>query len=831
MAVVIVESPAKAKTINKYLGSAYKVLASYGHVRDLNDKRGSVDPDNKFSMKWQINPKSAKHISDIKLALAGDNHLILATDPDREGEAISWHLVEILKKQKSVTNDTKIQRIVFNAITKSAVLEAINNPRNLDVPLIEAYLARRALDYLLGYNMSPSLTKVGFGFQSAGRVQSPTLRLIVEREMEIESFKPQEYWSINVSLKYDNTKIFQAKGIEYKSKKIEKLTINSEKMAAEIVEEFQNSNFYIDDVTSIPKKRKPLPPFLTSTLQQEANNRLYMGTQQTMSVAQKLYESGFITYMRTDGIDMAPEAVSATRNTIKEIYGNKYLPEKPRFYKNKIANAQEAHECIRPTDISKNAESLNLQDINQRKLYELIRNRTLASQMGDEISETTTVIIKDETKSNSLKAVGRVIVFEGFRKAFSYDENEDSNNTENKELPILEKGKEVFTEKVTPQQHFTQAKPRYSEASLIKKMVDLGIGRPSTYASIVSTIQSRQYVRKEKNRLIPEDKGKLISIFLSEYFKKYVGYDYTAELEVELDNISSGKSEWIGILTKFWTEFFPTIEAANDLRISEVLERINDILTPHIFPNTEGKEDPRLCQNCNNGKLSIRTSRSGSAFIGCSNYPTCKFVRPFGVISTDSLNEKTSEDSIGTSDNGEEIYLKSGRFGPYVQLGNSSEKNPKPKRTSIPKNFEPSRITIEIAKKLLDLPKVLGEHPDDKKPIHSAIGPYGPYLKHNNIYANIKDLEEFLSIGMNRAVELLSENSKKNSNNKRAASLIKTIGDHPEGGEVQLMNGRFGPYIKYKKNNISVKNKDKLDEIDLKTALELLDSKKRNKPK
>ena len=827
MAVVIVESPAKAKTINKYLGSAYKVLASYGHVRDLNDKRGSVDPDNKFSMKWQINPKSAKHISDIKLALAGDNHLILATDPDREGEAISWHLVEILKKQKSVTNDTKIQRIVFNAITKSAVLEAINNPRNLDVPLIEAYLARRALDYLLGYNMSPSLTKVGFGFQSAGRVQSPTLRLIVEREMEIESFKPQEYWSINVSLKYDNTKIFQAKGIEYKSKKIEKLTINSEKMATEIVEEFQNSNFYIDDVSSIPKKRKPLPPFLTSTLQQEANNRLYMGTQQTMSVAQKLYESGFITYMRTDGIDMAPEAVSATRNTIKEIYGNKYLPEKPRFYKNKIANAQEAHECIRPTDISKNAESLNLQDINQRKLYELIRNRTLASQMGDEISETTTVIIKDETKSNSLKAVGRVIVFEGFRKAFSYDENEDSNNTENKELPILEKGKEVFTEKVTPQQHFTQAKPRYSEASLIKKMVDLGIGRPSTYASIVSTIQSRQYVRKEKNRLIPEDKGKLISIFLSEYFKKYVGYDYTAELEVELDNISSGKSEWVGILTKFWTEFFPTIEAANDLRISEVLERINDILTPHIFPNTEGKEDPRLCQNCNNGKLSIRTSRSGSAFIGCSNYPTCKFVRPFGVISTDSLNEKTSEDSIGTSDNGEEIYLKSGRFGPYVQLGNSSEKNPKPKRTSIPKNFEPSRITIEIAKKLLDLPKVLGEHPDDKKPIHSAIGPYGPYLKHNNIYANIKDLEEFLSIGMNRAVELLSENSKKNSNNKRAASLIKTIGDHPEGGEVQLMNGRFGPYIKYKKNNISVKNKDKLDEIDLKTALELLDSKKK----
>ena len=827
MAVVIVESPAKAKTINKYLGSAYTVLASYGHVRDLNDKRGSVDPDNKFFMKWQINPKSAKHISDIKLALASDNHLILATDPDREGEAISWHLVEILKKQKSVNNNTKIQRIVFNAITKSAVLEAINNPRNLDVPLIEAYLARRALDYLLGYNMSPSLTKVGFGFQSAGRVQSPTLRLIVEREMEIEAFNPQEYWSITATLKYENTENFQAKVIEFNNKKIEKLTINTEQMANEIVTEFQSSNFYIDDVSSIPKKRKPLPPFLTSTLQQEANNRLYMGTQQTMSVAQKLYESGYITYMRTDGIDMAPEAVTATRNAIKEIYGNKYLPEKPRFYKNKVANAQEAHECIRPTDIRKKAENLNLQDINQSKLYELIRNRTLASQMGDEISETTTVILKNETKSKSLKSVGRVIIFDGFRKAFSYDDSDYTDNNENKELPILEKGKEVFTEKVIPQQHFTQSKPRYSEASLVKKMVDLGIGRPSTYASIVSTIQSRQYVRKEKNRLIPEDKGKLISIFLTEYFKKYVEYDYTAELEVELDNISSGKSEWVGILTKFWTEFFPTIEAANDLRISEVLGRINDILTPHIFPDSQGKEDPRLCQNCKNGKLSIRTSRSGSAFIGCSNYPECKFVRPFGVISAESLNEKTSDDSIGTSDNGEEIYLKSGRFGPYVQLGNSSEQNPKPKRTSIPKNFEISRITIQIAKKLLDLPRILGEHPDDNEPIHSAIGPYGPYIKHNNIYANIKDLEEFLSIGMNRAVELLSENSKKNSNSKRAASVLKIIGDHPEGGEIQLMDGRFGPYIKYKKNNVSIKNKDNLEGIDLKTALELLNNKKK----
>jgi len=531
--------------------------------------------------------------------------------------------------------------------------------------------------------------------------------------------------------------------------------------------------------------------------------------------------------MRTDGIDMAPEAVSATRNTIKEIYGNKYLPEKPRFYKNKVANAQEAHECIRPTDISKKAENLNLQDINQRKLYELIRNRTLASQMGDEISETTTVILKNETKSKSLKSVGRVIIFDGFRKAFSYDDSGDTDNNENKELPILEKGKEVFTEKIIPQQHFTQSKPRYSEASLVKKMVDLGIGRPSTYASIVSTIQSRQYVRKEKNRLIPEDKGKLISIFLTEYFKKYVEYDYTAELEVELDNISSGKSEWVGILTKFWTEFFPTIEAANDLRISEVLGRINDILTPHIFPDSRDKEDPRLCQNCKNGKLSIRTSRSGSAFIGCSNYPECKFVRPFGVMSAESLNEKTSNDSIGTSDNGEEIYLKSGRFGPYVQLGNSSEQNPKPKRTSIPKNFETSRITIEIAKKLLDLPRILGEHPDDNEPIHSAIGPYGPYIKHNNIYANIKDLEEFLSIGMNRAVELLSENSKKNSNSKRAASVIKIIGDHPEGGEIQLMDGRFGPYIKYKKNNVSIKNKDNLEGINLKTALELLNSKKK----
>ena len=827
MAVVIVESPAKAKTINKYLGNKYTVLASYGHVRDLNDKRGSVDPENNFSMKWQINPKSTKHISDIKSALAKDNHLILATDPDREGEAISWHLVEILKKQKSVKEDTKVQRIVFNAITKTSVLEAINNPRDLDGPLIEAYLARRALDYLLGYNMSPSLTKVGFGFQSAGRVQSPTLRLIVDREMEIESFKPQEYWSINLSLIYERNKKFEAKGIEYKNKKIEKFTIDTKEYAHEIVKDFQNSKFFVEDISSVPKKRKPLPPFLTSTLQQDANNRLFMGAQQTMSVAQKLYEAGHITYMRTDGIDMAPEAMTTTRNTIKKIYGDKFLPDSPRFYKNKIVNAQEAHECIRPTDITKTSENLNLQDINQKKLYDLIRNRTLASQMEDEISETTTVILKNEDKSNSLKATGRVVIFEGFRKAFSYDENEEINNNENKELPIIEEGKEVITDDVVPQQHFTQAKPRYSEATLVKKMVDLGIGRPSTYASIVSTIQSRQYVRKEKNRLIPEDKGKLISIFLTEYFRKYVEYDYTAELEVELDNISSGKSEWVKILAKFWKEFYPTIEAAKDLRISEVLDKINEILTPHIFPNNDGKKDPRLCHSCNEGILSIRTSRSGSAFIGCSNYPECKFVRPFAVITDESINEKSTEGAIGLDDRGIEIFLKSGRFGPYVQLGNSSEQNPKPKRTSIPKNFETSKITIEIARKLLDLPKVLGNHPSDNEPIHSAIGPYGPYLKHNSVYANIKDLEDFLSIGMNRAVELLSENEKKNSNSKKASSVLKIIGVHPEGGDIQLMNGRFGPYIKYKKSNISIKNKDNLEDINLDVALELINNKKK----
>ena len=827
MAVVIVESPAKAKTINRYLGNKYTVLASYGHVRDLNDKRGSVDPENNFSMKWQINPKSTKHISDIKSALSKDNHLILATDPDREGEAISWHLVEILKKQKSVKEDTKVQRIVFNAITKTSVLEAINNPRDLDGPLIEAYLARRALDYLLGYNMSPSLTKVGFGFQSAGRVQSPTLRLIVDREMEIESFKPQEYWSINLSLIYERNKKFEAKGIEYKNKKIEKFTINTKEYAHEIVKDFQNSKFFVENISSVPKKRKPLPPFLTSTLQQDANNRLFMGAQQTMSVAQKLYEAGHITYMRTDGIDMAPEAMTTTRNTIKKIYGDKFLPDRPRFYKNKIVNAQEAHECIRPTDITKTSENLNLQDINQKKLYDLIRNRTLASQMEDEISETTTVILKNEDKSNSLKATGRVVIFEGFRKAFSYDENEEINNNENKELPIIEEGKEVITDDVVPQQHFTQAKPRYSEATLVKKMVDLGIGRPSTYASIVSTIQSRQYVRKEKNKLIPEDKGKLISIFLTEYFRKYVEYDYTAELEVELDNISSGKSEWVKILAKFWKEFYPTIEAAKDLRISEVLDKINEILTPHIFPNSDGKKDPRLCHSCNEGILSIRTSRSGSAFIGCSNYPECKFVRPFAVITDESINEKSTEGAIGLDDRGIEIFLKSGRFGPYVQLGNSSEQNPKPKRTSIPKNFETSKITIEIARKLLDLPKVLGNHPSDNEPIHSAIGPYGPYLKHNSVYANIKDLEDFLSIGMNRAVELLSENEKKNSNSKKASSVLKIIGVHPEGGDIQLMNGRFGPYIKYKKSNISIKNKDNLEDINLDVALELINNKKK----
>ncbi len=521
MAVVVVESPAKAKTINKYLGGNYTVLATVGHVRHLDEKDGSVDPDNDFSMKWKIDPKKQKHLTAIKDALHKDNHLILATDPDREGEAISWHLVEILKKQKSLNDKTKVERVVFNAVTKTAVLEAISNPRALDMPLVEAYLVRGGLDYLLGYSLSPIIIrKLPIKAKSAGRVQSPTLRLIVDREMEIEAFKAQEYWSIQANCINKDGKVFEAQVIEYKEEKLHKHSISSESDAKNIVTDFGKNNFHIETIVSTPKKRSPLPPFLTSTLQQEANNKLHMGTQQTMSVAQKLYEAGYITYMRTDGIDMAPEAVSATRNVISKSFGEKYLPKSPRFYKNKAANAQEAHECIRPTDIKKDAANLNLSDSNQIKLYELIRNRTLACQMENEISETTTAILSNEEGNNKLKAAGRVVIFDGFLKAFNIENGEDQKSSPNKELPRLEEGSKIDLKSITPEQHFTQAKPRYTEASLVKKMVDLGIGRPSTYASVVSTIQQREYVRKEKNRLIPEDKGKLVTVFLTGYFKK-----------------------------------------------------------------------------------------------------------------------------------------------------------------------------------------------------------------------------------------------------------------------------------------------------------------------
>ncbi|MFL2790568.1 MAG: type I DNA topoisomerase [Paracoccaceae bacterium] len=824
MAVVVVESPAKAKTINKYLGNNYTVLATFGHVRDLDDKSGSVDPNNDFSLKWQVNSKSQPHLKAIKQALSKDNHLILATDPDREGEAISWHLVEILKNQKSLKDNTRVERVVFNAITRTAILEAIKKPRDLDIPLIEAYLARRALDYLLGYTVSPSLRKVGFGFQPAGRVQSPTLRLIVEREMEIESFKAAEYWSIEGKLNSSDGKLFEAHATQYKGEKLEKYSIKSQSRAHEIVDEFSNCIFHIESISSTPKKRSPFPPFLTSTLQQEANSRLYMGTSQTMSVAQKLYEAGHITYMRTDGIDMAPEAISATRSVIQDSFGNEYLPEKPRFYKNKVVNAQEAHECIRPTNIRNNTKNLNLTDLNQSKLYELIRNRTLASQMENEVSETTTVTLTSGQSANKLRASGRVIIFDGFRRVFNHQETEDQKSADENELPLLTEGSKIDIKSLTPNQHFTQPKPRYSEATLVKKMEDLGIGRPSTYAPTISKIQAVKYVRKEKNRLIPEDKGKLISIFLTEYFQKYVSYDFTAELEKDLDYVSSGQSIWLEILHKFWTDFSPILDAANELRISTVLDRINDILEPHIFPQEGTKVDPRICRSCNEGKLSIRTARNGSAFIGCSNFPNCKFVKPLSIMTEETLSISSEENTLGKNDAGVDIYLRSGRFGPYIQLGELSEENPKPKRTSIPKNFDADNMNLKLALQLIELPKILGKHPDDGEPIQSAIGPYGPYLKHNNSYANIANLEEFLSIGMNRAVELIAEQASKKSKS-RSSSVIRKIGDHPDGGEIQLMTGRYGPYLKHKKTNVGIKDKSNLDTIDIDKALELLKSK------
>ncbi len=787
MAVVVVESPAKAKTINKYLGPGFTVLASFGHVRDLPPKDGSVDTDHEFEMKWEVATDSKKHIKAITDALKDDDTLILATDPDREGEAISWHLEQTLEKKLKGKN---VSRVTFNAITKPAILEAMKHPRQVDAPLVEAYLARRALDYLVGFNLSPVLWRKLPGARSAGRVQSVCLRLIVEREMEIEAFRAREYWSVTARLANVRGAEFAARLTSLGGKKLDKFDLPTAHSAEIAVQALRSRDLFVQSVESKPASRNPAAPFMTSTLQQEASRKFGMGAKQAMAAAQRLYEAGHITYMRTDGIDMAPEAVQAARTEIGKRFGKEYVPSSPRVYKNKAKNAQEAHECIRPTDMGADPDSLHLAESDQRRLYDLIWKRTIACQMESARFERTTAEIGSRDAQVGLRASGQVILFDGFLKI--YEEGRDDEDDDEGRLPQLAVGEAArkvagglaaaFAKLATGedmllddtrddmrrakdavlsgdaavigQQHFTQPPARYTEATMVKRMEELGIGRPSTYASIVTTIQERGYVRKDKNRLIPEDKGRLVTIFLVTYFRKYLEYDFTADLEEQLDDVSAGTRNYKDVLAGFWRDFKAALEETTDLRITEVLEKIDEVLAPHLYPAREDGSDPRVCPTCGKGRLNLKTARSGGAFIGCTNYPECRYTRPLSGDEGDS--ELTGEGKLLGHDNGDAISLRSGRFGPYVQRGEVTAEAPKPPRSSLPKGWAPDAMDLEKAVSLLNLPRPVGPHPDDGALVEAGIGRFGPYVKHNSTYANLPEVDEVFTIGMNRAVEVLA---------------------------------------------------------------------------
>ncbi len=842
MPVVVVESPAKAKTINKYLGPDYTVLASYGHVRDLPPKDGSVDPDHEFSMKWEVGNDSRKHVKAIADALKEDNALILATDPDREGEAISWHLQEALTMRRSIKKDTPVSRVTFNAITKEAVTEAMQNPRQVDMPLVEAYLARRALDYLVGFNLSPVLWRKLPGARSAGRVQSVCLRLIVEREMEIEAFKPVEYWSVRALFETPRGQTYEARLVTLAGKKLDKHDLANATQAELAVQAITSRALSVTSVEAKPAARNPSAPFMTSTLQQEASRKFGMGARHAMQVAQRLYEAGYITYMRTDGIDMAPEAVAATRETIADRYGAEYVPDSPRMYKNKAKNAQEAHECIRPTDMSRDAKALRVTDEDQRKLYDLIWKRTIACQMAAARLERTTVEIGSDDGQVGLRATGQVVLFDGFMRVYE-EGRDDVADDDEKRLPQIMQGdparfaktslRDQFAkaedkaailsdnEAVLALQHHTQPPPRYTEATLVKRMEELGIGRPSTYASIVTTIQDREYVRKDKNRLIPEEKGRIVTIFLLNFFRQYVGYEFTANLEEELDDVSAGDRDYKDLLGKFWRDFSAAIGETSELRISEVLDRLDEALAPQLYPPREDGSDPRVCPKCGVGQLHLKTSRTGG-FVGCGNYPECNYTRPIAGEGAEGEERLLGEDA------GDEIWLKSGRFGPYVQRGEPTPENKKPPRASLPRGWSKDDMDLEKALTLLSLPRQIGEHPEGGM-ITSNFGRFGPYLMHQladeakPVYANLKDPNDVFEIGMNRAVELLAEKRANPGRGRRAAAKpLKELGEHPDGGAMQVLDGRYGPYVKWEKVNATIPKDIKPEDVTQEMAIELV---------
>jgi DNA topoisomerase-1 len=829
MDVVVVESPAKAKTINKYLGRNYKVLASYGHVRDLPAKDGSVRPDDDFSMSWEVDGPSSKRLTDIAKAVKEADGLILATDPDREGEAISWHVLEVLKN-KRVLKDKPVSRVVFNAITKQSVLDAMAKPRQIDAPLVDAYLARRALDYLVGFTLSPVLWRKLPGSRSAGRVQSVALRLVSDREVEIEKFIREDYWQIVALLGTPRAESFEARLTGFEGKRLQKLDISSQVQADDIRTMLEGASFRALTVEAKPTKRNPGPPFTTSTLQQAASSRLGFSATRTMQIAQRLYEgfdiggetAGLITYMRTDGVQMAPEAITAARDAIAKEFGEKYLPEKPRYYSTKAKNAQEAHEAIRPTDFFRTPGAVRQYlDADQFRLYDMIWKRAIASQMQPAEIERTTAEIEavNGPRTATLRAVGSVIRFDGFIAAYTDQKEDDAEDEEDRRLPEILAGETLKREKIDVSKHTTEPPPRYTEATLIKKMEELGIGRPSTYTAILKTLEDREYVTLDKRRLIPQAKGRLLSAFLESFFARYVEYDFTASLEEKLDEISDGKLEYKVVLRDFWRDFSASVDEIKDLRISEVLDALNEDLAPLLFPAKADGSNPRTCPKCGTGTLSLRLGKSGG-FIGCSNYPECNYTRQFGAENGENGEAEGPKELGKDPYTGEEITLRSGRFGPYVQRGDGKEA----KRSSLPKGWAPDSIDHEKALALLSLPRDVGKHPESGKMISAGLGRYGPFVLHDGTYANLESIEDVFSIGLNRAVSVIAEKVSKGrgSRNGGTPAALKELGEHPDGGKITVRDGKYGPYVNHEKINATLpKGKDPMS-VTLEDAVALI---------
>ncbi len=832
MNVVIVESPAKAKTINKYLGKSYKVMASFGHVRDLPSKDGSVEPDNDFAMHWDVDSKSQKILKEISEAVKSADKLILATDPDREGEAISWHILQVLQKKKALGKDTPVERVAFNAVTKQAIQQAMSQPRQIDQPLVEAYLARRALDYLVGFTLSPVLWRKLPGARSAGRVQSVALRLVCDRELEIETFTTDEYWTIEALLATTKNEELKARLVAVAGRTLKKLDIDNEKDALAIKAAIEGGDFRVASVDKKGVKRNPYPPFTTSTLQQEASRKLGFSAKQTMQVAQRLYEGvdiggetvGLITYMRTDGVEIVPEAVAEIRKEIDKLFSKRFVAPFIREYKTKAKNTQEAHEAIRPTEISRLPKDLRKRlKPDEANLYELIWKRALASQMASaELEQTTAEITVNgkDTKTYGVRATGTVVQFEGFMKLYSESRDDDPEDEDSRLLPTLAAGDKLTDRGIDAAQHFTQPPPRFTEATLVKRMEELGIGRPSTYASTLAVLRDREYVRLDKKRLIPEDKGRLVIGFLESFFKRYVEYDFTAELEEKLDLISDHKLEWRDVLRDFWKNFTAAIDEIKDLRVGEVMEALNEMLGPHIFPPREDGADPRICPQCGTGRLSLKPGKFGP-FIGCSNYKEedggCSYRRGLSQSGENELDGKI----LGYDpDSGLPVTVKSGRFGTYLQLGEQKdyEEGEKPRRSSIPKGVDSGSVDLEFALKLLNLPREVGQHPDGGT-ITAGLGRFGPFIVHEisekeKTYVNLPSIEELFSVGINRAVTLIAEKKAGGGKGRfgRAASrtVLKDLGEHPSGGgKIEVLDGRYGPYVTHNKVNATIpKSKD-----------------------